>query len=245
MRSSQVVRASGCQYQIRNCPRFGPSILQHSESEGRQMKQCWITHIKRKNRKIPPLKNSVPVSFRFDFFTSFWLFPLALASDFFLVKQFFRNIFVSLRFFASFCLFYVRFRFRFLLWNKRNHAFFSLPNETKFSLHFQFTLPKRERGRTLLRTDFKKLLTNTYGIFVHHSLLLYRIRLCRIFCNVHIPGRWRHSGERLAGTSVWSLNIFKCIVISSSNRGIAFGSFPVYKHINRISENFFHTARKG
>jgi hypothetical protein len=33
--------------------------------------------------------------------------------------------------------------------NKRNHALFELPCETKYSLRFQFSLPKRKRGRTL------------------------------------------------------------------------------------------------
>ncbi len=80
-------------------------------------------------------------------------------------------------------------------------------------------------------------------MFVNHSLLLYKIRLCRIFCNVHIPGRWRHSGERLEGTSVWNLNIFKCIIISSSNICIAFCSFSEYVH-NHSSENFSSHSKK-
>jgi hypothetical protein len=33
--------------------------------------------------------------------------------------------------------------------NKRNHALFSLPCETKYLVRFQFSLPKRKRGRTL------------------------------------------------------------------------------------------------
>jgi hypothetical protein len=71
--------------------------------------------------------------------------------------SFFR--FLSLNFlFASifslnFRLFYLRFRFRFLVFRiEVNHVksgFFSLPSETKFSLHFKISLPKRKRGRTL------------------------------------------------------------------------------------------------
>ncbi len=40
----RLVRASDCQCQSRNTPELHPSVLRHSivESEGRQMKQCWI-----------------------------------------------------------------------------------------------------------------------------------------------------------------------------------------------------------
>jgi hypothetical protein len=48
MRSSQVFRASGCQCQSRNSPRIPQHPLTLVESEGRQMKQCWKTYIKRK-----------------------------------------------------------------------------------------------------------------------------------------------------------------------------------------------------
>ncbi len=62
MRSSRVVRASDSQCRSRNCPWFDPSILRHSESEGRQMKQCWISYVKRKNtkRKIPIQETAPP-----------------------------------------------------------------------------------------------------------------------------------------------------------------------------------------
>ncbi len=54
MRSRRMVRASGCQCQIRNCPWVRS---QHPPTqrnlEGRQMKQCWITYIKKKNSKNP------------------------------------------------------------------------------------------------------------------------------------------------------------------------------------------------
>ncbi len=49
MRSSQVVKASGCQCQSRNSPGFDPCV----ESEGRQMKHCWISYIKSKIKKSP------------------------------------------------------------------------------------------------------------------------------------------------------------------------------------------------
>jgi hypothetical protein len=50
----------------------------------------------------------------------------------------------------TFRLFYLRFRFRFLVFRiEVNHVksgFFSLPSETKFSLQFQISLPKRSEG---------------------------------------------------------------------------------------------------
>ncbi len=48
MRSSRVVRASGCQWQSRNSRGVGsiPESSDTMEFEGRQMKQCWITYIK-------------------------------------------------------------------------------------------------------------------------------------------------------------------------------------------------------
>ncbi len=61
MRSNQVVWASGCQCQqswVRS------QHLRHSGIWGRQMKQCWIAYIKRKNPKYPPL------SFILNFFVS-------------------------------------------------------------------------------------------------------------------------------------------------------------------------------
>ncbi len=50
MRSSRVVRVSGCQCHSRISPGFDPSILRADtvESEGRQMKLCWIMYIKNK-----------------------------------------------------------------------------------------------------------------------------------------------------------------------------------------------------
>ncbi len=48
MRSSLVVRASGCQCTSCNGPRFDPGICRHS---GRQMKQCLIQY--EKNNKNP------------------------------------------------------------------------------------------------------------------------------------------------------------------------------------------------
>ncbi len=57
-RSSRVFTASDSQSRsrnCRNCPGFDPSILRYSESEGRQMKQCWISYIQRKNPKKSPI----------------------------------------------------------------------------------------------------------------------------------------------------------------------------------------------
>jgi hypothetical protein len=85
--------------------------------------------------------------FRFKFFASLFF-------AFFTLNFSLRLIFVSLRFFSlNFRLFYLRFRFRFLVFRMEvNHVksgFFSLPSETKFSLQFQISLPKRKWGRTL------------------------------------------------------------------------------------------------
>ncbi len=46
----RVVRASDSQCRSRNCPGFDPSILRHSG--GRQMKQCWISYIKKKKSPL-------------------------------------------------------------------------------------------------------------------------------------------------------------------------------------------------
>ncbi len=115
MRSSQVVRASGCQCQ------------------SRQMNQYWITYIKRKNPKNFPLKiNSVLFRFASIFFFSlhFAYFLFVFASDFFLVNKFF----VSFSFHFDFSLHFAYFTFVFAsdfwcsasMWNKWKHAFFSL-----------------------------------------------------------------------------------------------------------------------
>ncbi len=84
------------------------------------------------------------------FFVFFTFFHFFLA--FF---TFFRLIFVSLRFFH---LIFAYFNFVFASdfwcfaskWIMWNQAFFSLPSETKFSLQFQISLPKRKWGRTLV-----------------------------------------------------------------------------------------------
>ncbi len=68
---------------------------------------------------------------------------------------FFRLIFVSLRFFHLIFAYFTfvfasdfwRFASKWIMWNQ---AFFSLPSETKFSLQFQISLPKRKWGRTLV-----------------------------------------------------------------------------------------------
>ncbi len=46
MRCCRVAKASDSLCRSCNCPGFNPSILRHTvESEGRQMKQCWIKYI--------------------------------------------------------------------------------------------------------------------------------------------------------------------------------------------------------
>ncbi len=91
------------------------------------------------------------ISFRIDFFASFFLISVRFRFRFFLSQAIFRFIFVSLQFFR---LFHGRFRFRFLLFRfdvkQAKSCLFSLPSETKYSLQFHFSLPKRKRGRTLV-----------------------------------------------------------------------------------------------
>ncbi len=55
MSSSQVAWASDCQCQSRSSPGFNPSILRHSGSRGRQLKQCWTKYFK--NSKNPLNRN--------------------------------------------------------------------------------------------------------------------------------------------------------------------------------------------
>ncbi len=83
------------------------------------------------------------VKFKYIFFAFFTVFRLIFAS-----LRFFHLIFAYFTFvFASdfWC-----FASKWIMWNQ---AFFSLRSETKFSLQFQNSLPKRKWGRTLIRTD--------------------------------------------------------------------------------------------
>ncbi len=90
-------------------------------------------------------------------FFRFFHFFFAFFRFFHFFKAFFRLIFVSLRFFR---LIFAYFTFLFASdfwcfaskWIMWNQAFFSLPSETKFSLQFQISLPKRKWGRTLGHT---------------------------------------------------------------------------------------------
>ncbi len=102
----------------------------------------------------------------FSFFCFFLLFSLFFV--FFHFFCFFFTFFAFFHFFCFFslnfrfasifslnvCLFYLRFRFRFLVFcievNHVKSGFFSLPSKTKFSLQFQISLPKRKWGRTLI-----------------------------------------------------------------------------------------------
>ncbi len=96
-------------------------------------------------------------SFFFAFFTVFRFFPL-----FFTV---FRLIFASLWFFhlifAYFTFVFASdfwcFASKWIMWNQ---AFFSLRSETKLSLQFQISLPKRNWGRTLVQTEAAETFRN-------------------------------------------------------------------------------------
>ncbi len=82
----------------------------------------------------------------FSLFFAFFRFFFALFCLIFISLRFFRLIFAYFTFiFASdlWC-----FASKWIMWNQ---AFFSLPSETKFSLQFQISLPKRKWGRTLMR----------------------------------------------------------------------------------------------
>jgi hypothetical protein len=57
MRSSRVVRASGCQCQSSNSPGCDPSILRHSGIWGAADEAVLNTVQKMKNKKTPPSKN--------------------------------------------------------------------------------------------------------------------------------------------------------------------------------------------
>ncbi len=72
LRFSRVVRATGSQWQSRNCPRFDPSIVRHSavESEGRQMKQCWIPLFRKRYPPAGPAQEQVK---KIKAFGSRWL----------------------------------------------------------------------------------------------------------------------------------------------------------------------------
>ncbi len=97
------------------------------------------------------------ILFRFNFFTSFCLFPFVLLQ----ISSWSSNFSVHFRF-TSFRLFHVRFRFRFLLFRfdvkQAKSCLFSLSSERKFLLQFQFSLPKQKRGRTLLRIHPYKIM---------------------------------------------------------------------------------------
>jgi len=111
----------------------------------------------------------------------FCFFPFVFASYFFLVKQFFGSFSFHFNFFAYFTFVFASDFCCFAsMWNKRNHAFFSLPSETKCSLQFQFSLPKRKRGRTLvwILHDAKM-----YEIVRKLHYIFSFLRLCCILCN--------------------------------------------------------------
>jgi len=110
------------------------------------------------------------------FFVSLWFFRyIVLISRSFSLQNFSwsSNFSVLFRFASIFPLHFAYFAFDFAsdfccfasTWNKWNHAFFSLPSETKLSLQFQFSLPQRKRGRTLgvrYRNQTKKFASPVY-----------------------------------------------------------------------------------
>jgi hypothetical protein len=81
-----------------------PASSDTVESDGRQMKQCWIKYIVRKNRKVPPLKNNWFFFVSMQFFRFISLISVRFRFRFFLGHAIFRFIFVSFRFFRFFLL---------------------------------------------------------------------------------------------------------------------------------------------
>jgi hypothetical protein len=65
--SNRVVRASGCQCQSRNSPWFDPSILRHSESEGRAADEAVLNNVQKKKKiqENSPFLKSFVVKFSF------------------------------------------------------------------------------------------------------------------------------------------------------------------------------------
>ncbi len=153
-------------------------------------------------------------SFRFKFFTSLHLSNFRFeakrnkakqnSSLFFRFFRFFSLFFAFFRFFhffslnfrfalifsLNFSLFYLRFRFRFLVFRiEVNHVksgFFSLRSETKFSLQFQILLPKRKWGRTLIPIEVRSVASLESGKYCYLGSRsgLWPIRCWKIF----LPG---------------------------------------------------------
>ncbi len=98
--------------------------------------------------------------FRFEFFASLWF-----------RFRFFRLIFAYFTFVFASDFWY--FTSKWIMWNQ---AFFSLPSETKFSLQFQISLPKRKWGRTLPVRQWHRLMSTSvtgenylWGMLQFHS----------------------------------------------------------------------------
>ncbi len=150
MRSSQVVRASCGQCKSRNCPRFDPSILRHSEIWGTADEAVLNNvHYKKKAEKFPLKKNSVLFhlasifSLHFAYFRSFFRFR------FFLGQAIFRFIFVSLRFFRFFSLIWRSFSLQIFAVSLRcesSEIMFFFPFQAKWNFRFNFNFRFRSEN---------------------------------------------------------------------------------------------------
>ncbi len=99
MRSSHVVRASGCQYQNRNSPGFDPSIFRHRGIWG-AADEAVLNNV---HKKIPLWKSIVPDLWHFDTDPDPRIRTLDYGSRFF--RQWHSNLLKNLVFFAKiFCL---------------------------------------------------------------------------------------------------------------------------------------------
>ncbi len=142
----------------------------------------------------------------FHFFSLFFVF--------FVFFTFLRLIFVSLRFFhlifAYFTFVFASdfwcFASKWIVWNQ---AFFSLPSETKFSLQFQISLPKRKWGRTLARTYAAKVSPQEL------QLIAVRERAMDILFNVHYGPAWLKSHFSGRVITPWS----PCLLPATDSRG--------------------------
>ncbi len=127
-----VVWASGCQSQSCDCPGFDPSILRRVEFEGLQMKQCWITYIKRKKPQKSPFLVSKKKGeiLHITLITFFFLHIFSLQFSFISTCHLIQFLFFCLYIFPLqqsllLCLVVLSYFFSLLLFLAHSHVFLS------------------------------------------------------------------------------------------------------------------------
>jgi hypothetical protein len=157
MRSSQVVRASCCQCQSRNCPRLDPSILRHSGIWRAAAKAVLNNVHYKKNRKIPPPKKKIPFFFvSLRFFRFILLIFVRFRFRFFLGQAIILFIFVSLRFFCFFSLISRSFSlqiFAVSLWCEASEIMHFLRFQAKRNFRFNTIFASEAKTRAHPRWD--------------------------------------------------------------------------------------------